>query len=84
MFLGQTEAELRLEMFEDLLERREEILEQLHQEAVAPRERADLREKLQSIDAVFDRDKSDLGEDPLIDKWEREIAEGKTPDFDEE
>jgi hypothetical protein len=79
MFVSQTEPELRLEMFEDLLVQREEILDKL-EEAGDLRERADLHERLQEINKVFDY-KTDMGEDDLIDEWERDLEEGRVPDL---
>ena len=79
MFTNQTPAELQLEMFEDLLWQREDILEQL-EKTVDSRERADLRERLGSINEIFDY-KVDMGEDDLIDEWERDLEEGRIPDL---
>lgn len=33
---------------------------------------------------VGESDEKAIGEDPLIDKWEKELLEGKTPDLDEQ
>lgn len=46
-------------------------------------ERRTITEKLRSIAKSLGEDIGH-GSDPLADKWEREIAEGKTPDFDEQ
>ena len=79
MFTSQTAAELKLEMFEDLLSQREEILEKL-EIATDRHERTNLREHLQSINEVFNYE-VDAGEDDLIDEWERDLAEGRVPDL---
>lgn len=79
MFEDQAEAELQLEMFEDLLLQRERIIEKLRTH-LDPRERLDLKERLQEIDEVFDY-KVELGEDELIDEWEKDIEAGRTPDL---
>lgn len=80
MFTGQTVAELELEMFEDLLLQREEIMEKLDEHGHDQRERGELRERLAEINEVFEIE-TDLGEDSLIDEWERQIAEGEVPDL---
>lgn len=79
MFVGQTAAELQLEMFEDLLSQREEILEQLDAVTEA-QERGNLRERLHGINKVFGY-ALDQGQDDLIDEWERDLAEGRVPDL---
>ena len=80
MFENQSEAELRLEMFEDLLVRREKIREQL-ETYLETGERAILKEQLQDINEVFGTE-GELGEDDLIDDWERDLEAGRTPDLD--
>ncbi len=47
-----------------------------------------LMEALQQLDSLLEERKSISDEpfmtgDPLVDKWEREIAEGKLPDLEE-
>lgn len=79
MFTGQTVAELYSEMYEDLLIQREEILEKLD-EISDSRERGELRERLSGINKVFDYE-VDIGEDDLIDEWEKDLAEGRVPDL---
>lgn len=80
MFVGQTVAELELEMFEDLLLQREEIMEKLDEHGHDQGERAEMRERLAEINEVFGIE-LDVGEDALIDEWERQIAQGEVPDF---
>lgn len=79
LFQNQSAAELSLEMYEDMLLRKEEILEQL--ETASSKASNKLYEQLNSINAV-------LGEpvavqDELVDRWEREIEQGITPDLNE-
>jgi hypothetical protein len=76
-------------MFEDLYARRDEVAADLKNVSGA-RERLELMEALQSLDeALGDRRASTeedgpmITGDPLIDKWEREFAEGKVPNLDE-
>lgn len=73
-------AEVELEMFEDLLAQRQEILESLEEGGQDARERAELNDRLSSINKVFGY-AADLGEDDLIDEWERDLAEGRVPDL---
>ena len=79
MFENQSEAELRLEMFEDLLIQREQIIEKLRT-FLDPKERMGLKESLQQINEVFDF-KGELGDDDLIDEWERDLERGHAPDL---
>jgi len=79
LFTGQTAEELHLEMFDDLLVQREEIMERLGK-SMDIRDRENLREKLHEINDVFGY-KVDMGEDALIDEWERDLEAGKVPDL---
>ncbi|OGO08145.1 MAG: hypothetical protein A2Y61_00225 [Chloroflexi bacterium RBG_13_60_13] len=79
LFENQTAAELRLEMYEDLLAQREEILERMEGESDM-RERRDLHERLSKINGMFGF-APDQGQDDLIDEWERDLAEGRVPDL---
>lgn len=42
------------------------------------------RERLTVVQGILDGAEVRFSGDPLIEKWEREIAEGKIPDLDEE
>ena len=83
LFLDQSESDLSLEMFEDWMLRKRDL------EATLT-DRADMlsseqsREMQRELDGINEA----LGEsafvvDDLIDKWERELNEGKTPDLSE-
>lgn len=77
--MSQSTAELTLEQLEDLYQTRHELEHSLGQLSGEP-----LRDALHQLAEVSHA----LGEeapsdDPLIDKWEQEIAEGKTPDLTE-
>ena len=75
-----TPAELELAMYRDLISRKKELESQLENSAPGVN-----RTKI--VDAIGEIDELMTGvnsaADPLIDKWEREIAEGKIPDLDE-
>lgn len=77
LFLNRSWPEWQVEMFEDMLAQREVILERVGAGEVDAKEGA----------AVIDALNKLLGDervvDPLVDKWERELAAGKTPNLDE-
>jgi hypothetical protein len=84
-FTDQSVPEITLEMFEDLLLKRQALQDSLEQEEFVGREGAEryerTRQKINEISRVFGEDEQ--VQDDLVDKWEREIAEGRTPDLDE-
>lgn len=80
LFERQTPADLELEMYVDLLAAREDLLEQL-EHVRDPREHAQLHERLAGIARVFG-EQADSGSDPLVDEWERDLAEGRVPDLE--
>jgi len=80
LFENQSSAELYLEFFEDMFAQRQEILASLEEEGnQVDQERA--YKQLNAINRALDL--PEVVSDPLIDKWERELAEGKEPDFEE-
>ena len=78
-FVGATLADLQREMYEDLLLEKEEILDQLEDADI--REYRQLEKRLNSINNVLG-EKTNISEDELIDQWEKELAEGKAPNFE--
>ena len=81
-----------LEMFEDLHGRRLDLSNQLKRleedEKVDGEEMNRICKSIASLDKILLGDKAETSDhyetsDPLIDKWEREIAEGKVPDLEE-
>lgn len=68
-----------LELYEDLVFRKQELESSL--EDVDAKEFNQVLKSIEQIDKVLGLE-SGTG-DPLIDKWEKEIAEGKTPNLDE-
>ena len=82
-------AELSIEMYEDLYARRDEVMRSL-KDVSGAKERLDLMEALQGLDEALgerreaDEDGPMITGDPLVDKWERELAEGKMPNLDED
>ena len=78
LFQTSTWTELQMEMFQDLARRREELRQHLEDQAY---DSSKTIEAINSINEVFG-DPREVW-DPLVDKWERELAEGKIPDLDE-
>jgi len=83
LFLTQSVAELTIEMYEDMYYRRDQLSSQIN-ESGDSREFRELSRQLGFLDKALDNETThDTGEDDLIDKWERELREGKTPDLTE-
>lgn len=74
---------LLVEMYEDLYATRDEIMEEL---ATRRGDKTELYDKLARVNKALSEDGGEpkYSPDPLIDKWERELAEGKDIDLDEE
>lgn len=81
LFQKQSIAELNLEEFEDAYARREEILEELESPDLEMERRGQLFDVLNKLNKFLDLPEEI--QDELIDKWERELAEGKVPDLNE-
>jgi hypothetical protein len=84
LFLGQPLAVLNLEMLEDLWLRERE-LEQKVEDSDGP-ESVEAERQLAEVHKALGiglETAKGSGIDPLIDKWESEIAEGKDPDLNE-
>jgi len=82
LFMNRSVASLHIEMLKDLLLKKEQLEKDLKKATGA--EFAELTNQLTSIDrALNDEVDSDLSEDPLIDKWEKELLEGITPNLNE-
>lgn len=65
-------------MYEDLYVRRDEIQAQIAEGDVNAQKAGKV---LQAIDAMLGNTAGE--DDQLVDKWERELAEGKIPDLNE-
>ena len=79
LFESQSIADLNLEMFEDLIGRKRELEAEL--EAGETKNTGALLRALNEINRALGE--AETGGDPLVDKWERELAEGKIPDLTE-
>ena len=76
---SRTEAELLLEMYEDMVDRRDELHARLGEPGV---EADEVMRQINGINEVFEVEEEVY--DPLVAKWEQEILEGKVPDLDAE
>ena len=65
-------------------ERRRELELSLEHDDLKQEQRRHISGQLRKLYKVLEEEDSTRGEDPLIDKWERELAEGKIPDLDEQ
>jgi len=72
-------AEWQVEMYEDLYVRRNDIKAQITDGDVDQRKAIKV---LNAIEGLLG-DPSGSGSDPMVDKWERELDEGKTPDLND-
>jgi hypothetical protein len=70
------------EMYEDLYERKAELEALLADEMTPMRERTTLMARLRRLNKILDED-LEVSDDPLVDKWEAELAAGRIPDLDE-
>lgn len=76
-------AELLIEMYVDLYQQRDEV----HRELETRRgDKTDLYDHLATIEQALqdETEPKRYSSDPLIDKWERELAEGKEIDLEEQ
>lgn len=83
LFVGQSVGDLNLEMFEDWMLRIEEIEKALEDKSYmfnVEQIRDMQREMNELLGALEDEP---VVEDDLIDKWERELEAGVTPDLNE-
>ena len=81
LFQSLSLSELLIEMYEDLMMTKRELLQDL--EKARGEERADLVERIGHIDRILNGGEQKFSTDPLIDKWEKEWADGQMPDLDE-
>lgn len=80
--VSQSVAEIAVEMYEDLYHRKS-MLEYELEEATRVDEQSSITNQLSKISEALGEEGPETFRDDLIDKWEKEIAEGKTPDLTE-
>ena len=81
LFEKQTITDIMTEWYEDLWARKEELEKQLENGSIPFDDRGETMRTLTTINAELGEQEAD--KDDLIDKWEKEIAEGKDPDLTE-
>lgn len=72
------------EMYEDAYEKAGDLEALLDDPDTRQEERRAISQKLRKLYKALGERDTTWGEDPLIDKWERELAEGKIPDLEEQ
>ena len=80
LFTSQSMAALHQEMYEDIYARKAEVLEELKTSTGDTESQV---KTLNEINRILGDDAKDYSSDPLIDKWEQELLEGKVPDLNE-
>lgn len=78
LFQSQSFAELTQEMYEDLYYRKSE-LESALESGEKDIDREGLLTQLNGVNRALGETEESY--DPLVDQWERDIAEGRTPDL---
>jgi len=78
LFMNRSWVEWQVEMFEDMFAQRDSIADKLKDGDLDSKQAV---EALQALNKILGEDTMI---DPLTDKWERELAEGKTPNLDED
>jgi len=79
LFMSRSIGSLNIEMFEDLYVKRSDLERSL--ETASGKENGSIVRQINEINAILEEET--YVDDPLIDKWERELAEGKIPDLEE-
>lgn len=82
-FLERPSAVWIQEMYEDAYTRKEDLESQLEDEGLKMENKRELRQKLRGLYAALGEGDETQGDDPLVDKWEREFEAGFVPDLDE-
>lgn len=85
LFLKQTMHDLNLEMFEDWILRKKELKEMISDfgHGYSREQLSDMQHEINQLAKALG-EQVEVVEDELIDKWERDIAEGRIPNLDED
>lgn len=78
LFQARSWAEWQIERYEDLLQLRADLLEHMESGQSGGKQALSA---LSALDAVLGETATVVG-DPLIDRWEKDLAEGREPDLD--
>lgn len=82
LFTEQSIADLNLEMYEDWMLRREDLMEML--ESGDYDDQSAIRKEIDQLNkAIGDDAENMVAEDDLIEKWERQLETGEIPDLNE-
>ena len=81
LFESQSLAEIELEMYEDLLTRKQSIESELHEDQREMNRAEELITQLNAIKRALG-EKDEVVVDPLIDQWEKDLEEGRIPDLE--
>lgn len=79
LFTDRSVASLNIEMFSDLYIKRDDLQREF--ENATGKEANLLAKQINEIDSILED--TEYTDDPLIDKWEKELMEGKIPDLTE-
>jgi len=71
-------------MFRDVYEQKVDLERQLEDDALKFEERRSISRRLRGIYKALGERDTTMGEDPLADRWEAQLAAGITPDLDEQ
>ena len=80
LFEDRTQADLEAEMLADLYATQADLQDRL-ENTMDPAERHRLVSQLSSIARALG-EPEEVADDPLIDEWERDLAEGRTPNLE--
>jgi hypothetical protein len=80
LFENQTQADLEAEMLADLYANQADLQDRL-ENTMDPGERHRLVVQLSSIARALGESEA-AADDPLVDEWERDLAEGRMPDLE--
>ena len=75
--MSQSESELMLEMYEDMLLRKQEILDEL--ETADTKTANELYRQLNALNVGLGEE--EVIQDDLVERWEKELEQGKIPDL---
>lgn len=79
---SRTLPDLELEFLEEILLERADLVDQLSKISELST-RSQLSSKLAKLNKILEDAPDEESDDPLIDKWEKELDEGKIPDLNE-
>lgn len=82
LFVSRSVGALYLEMYIDMYVRREDLMRDIEDETLGFKAIGIMTKELEDLNNFLGEESEGFG-DPLIDKWEKELEEGKIPDLNE-